>query len=87
MHWTKRSPNLQREPPVDVVRALPEALRTGLDIGLMADVLGRYRQALYPVNTKIDAACERNVAVLRDLGLIGPNIDAPSLLDLTIANG
>ena len=30
---------------------------------------------------------ERNVAVLRDLGLIGPNINARSLLDLTIAGG
>ena len=79
---------LQREPPVDIVRALPDALRTGLDVDLMADVLGRYRQALYPVNTTIDvAACERNVAVLRDLGLIGPDIGARPLLDLTIAGG
>jgi NitT/TauT family transport system substrate-binding protein len=79
---------LQREPPVDIVRALPAPLLVGLDIGLMADVLGRYREALYPANTKIDvAACERNVAVLRDLGLIGPDIAARPLLDLTIASG
>ena len=79
---------LLREPPVDIVRALPAPLLAGLDIDLMADVLGRYRRALYPVNTKIDvAACERNVAVLRDLGLIGPEIAARPLLDLTIANG
>jgi len=79
---------LQREPPVDIVRALPAPLLVGLDIGLMADVLRRYRQALYPANTKIDVgACERNVAVLRDLGLIGPDIAAQPLLDLTIASG
>jgi hypothetical protein len=71
---------------VDVVRALPAPLLTGLDVGLMAEVIGRYRQALYPLTTTIDvAACERNVAVLRDLGLIGPDIDAKPLLDLTIA--
>lgn len=77
---------LQREPSADVVRALPAPMLAGLDIGLMADVLGRYRQALYPVDTKIDVvACERNVAVLRDLGLIGPDIAARPLLDLTIS--
>jgi len=79
---------LQRVPPVEVVRALPAPLLTGLDVGLMAEVIGRYRQALYPVNTTIDvAACERNVSVLRDLGLIGPDISAQPLLDLTIAGG
>jgi NitT/TauT family transport system substrate-binding protein len=77
---------LQREPAADVVRALPAPMLAGLDIGLTADVLGRYRQALYPVDTKIDvAACDRNVAVLRDLGLIGPDIAARPLLDLTIS--
>jgi NitT/TauT family transport system substrate-binding protein len=79
---------IQRGSPGDIVRALPAPLLTGLDIGLMADVLGRYRQALYPVNTTIDvAACERNAAVLHDLGLIGPEIAARPLLDLTIAGG
>ena len=78
---------LQRAPPTDVVRALPAPLLIGLDTGLMSDVLGRYRQALYPVTTTIDvAACERNVLVLRDLGLIGPDIAARPLLDLTIAS-
>ena len=77
---------LQREPAVDIVRSLPAPLLTGLDIGLLSDVLGRYRQALYPLNTTIDvAACERNVVVMRDLGLIGPNIAARPLLDLTIS--
>jgi NitT/TauT family transport system substrate-binding protein len=74
---------LQREPPVNVVRALPAPMLAGLDIDLMADVLGRYRRALYPTNTKIDvAACDRNVAVPRDLGLVGPNIASRPLLDL-----
>ena len=77
---------LQREPAVDIVRSPPAPLLTGLDIGLLSDVLGRYRRALYPLNTTIDvAACERNVVVMRDLGLIGPNIAARPLLDLTIA--
>jgi NitT/TauT family transport system substrate-binding protein len=79
---------IQTATPADVVRALPAPLLIGLDIGLMSDVLRRYRQALYPLNTRIDvAACERNVLVLRDLGLIGPDITARPLLDLTIANG
>ena len=73
---------------MDIFGAFAVPLLGGLDIDLMADLLGRYRRALYPVNTKIDvAACERNVAVLRDLGLIGPEIAARPLLDLTIANG
>ena len=75
-----------RRATADVVRALPPPMLAGLDVDLMANVLGRYRQALYPINTTIDvAACERNVAVLRDLGLIGPDIAAAPLLDLTIA--
>jgi NitT/TauT family transport system substrate-binding protein len=79
---------LQRMPAADAVRALPAPLLVGLDIAVMADVLERNRAALYPMNTVIDvAACERNVAVLRDLDLIGPDITARSLLDLTISTG
>jgi NitT/TauT family transport system substrate-binding protein len=79
---------LQRMPPADAVRSLPAPLLVGLDIAVMAGVLERNRAALYPLDTVIDvAACERNVAVLRDLDLIGPDITARSLLDLTIATG
>ena len=39
-------------PGADVVRALPAPLLIGLDIGLMSDVLGRYRAALYPAQHK-----------------------------------
>jgi NitT/TauT family transport system substrate-binding protein len=76
---------LQQVSPVDAIHTMPAPLLAGLDIPLLADVLERYRAALYPTTGAIDvAACERNVQVLRGLGLITPDIAAAPLLDLTI---
>lgn len=85
---TKGLAELQRMPPADIVRALPSAMRAGLDIGLMESVIGRYRAALYPTSTVIDvAACERVAASLKDVGLIKPDVSATAVLDLSVATG
>lgn len=83
---TKGLAALQTMTPGDAVRALPQALRAGLDIPLMEQIIGRYRAALYPVNTIIDVpACERVVETLKFIGLIKPELTAAQVLDLTIA--
>jgi NitT/TauT family transport system substrate-binding protein len=83
---TKGLTELQSMTPGDAIRALPSALRAGLDIPLMEQIIGRYRAALYPVNTVIDvAACERVAETLKFVGLIRPEITAAQVLDLSIA--
>jgi NitT/TauT family transport system substrate-binding protein len=83
---TKGLALLQRLSPADVVRALPGAMRAGLDVPLTEEVIGRTRAALYPVNTVIDVpACERVADTLKYIGLIKPEIVASEVLDLTIA--
>jgi len=76
---------LQAEPPETIVKALPPPLLAGLDVGLLADVLGRYRAALYPATAALDvAACGRVVDTLLALGLIKPDLDWKRVLDLSI---
>jgi NitT/TauT family transport system substrate-binding protein len=83
---TKGLALLQRMSPADVVRALPGAMRAGLDVPLTEEVIGRTRAALYPVNTVIDVpACDRVADTLKYIGLIKPEIVASEVLDLTIA--
>ncbi len=83
---TKGLVELQRMTPAEAVRALPAPLRAGLDIPLTEEVLGRYRAALFPLNTVIDpAACDRVAETLKFIGLIKPEITAEQVLDLTIA--
>jgi NitT/TauT family transport system substrate-binding protein len=79
---------LQSLSPSDVVKALPVAMRAGLDIEMTEEVIGRNRAALYPGNTVIDkAACDRVADTLKFIGLIRPEISASQVLDLTIASG
>lgn len=76
---------LQEVPPETAVKALPPPLLAGLDVALLADVLTRYRAALYPTTGVEDvAACQRVVDQLIALGLIGPDLDWKRALDLTI---
>jgi NitT/TauT family transport system substrate-binding protein len=84
---TKGLALLQSLSPSDVVKALPVAMRAGLDIEMTEEVIGRTRSALYPENTVIDkAACDRVADTLKFIGLIRPEISAAQVLDLTIAS-
>ncbi len=76
---------LQEVPPEITVKALPPSLLAGLDLTLLADILTRYRAALYPATGAIDvAACQRVIDTLIPLGLIGPDLDWKRVLDLSI---
>ena len=84
---TKGLALLQSLSPSDVVKALPVAMRAGLDIEMTVEVIGRTRAALYPGNTVIDTpACDRVADTLKFIGLIRPEISAAQVLDLTIAS-
>jgi NitT/TauT family transport system substrate-binding protein len=77
---------VQQRPPMDAIRSMPAAMLAGLDVPLLAEILEQRRAALYPTTAAIDvAACERNEATLRSLGLLKPEVTTQSLLDLTIA--
>jgi len=85
---TKGLQALQSMTPGEAIRALPSALRAGLDVPLMENIIGRYRAALYPTSTAIDvAACDRVAETLKFIGLIKPEVTASQVLDLTIAAG
>jgi NitT/TauT family transport system substrate-binding protein len=84
---TKGLALLQSLSPLEVVQALPAAMRAGLDVAMTEEVIGRTRAALYPVNTVIDTqACDRVADTLKFIGLIRPEISASQVLDLTIAS-
>jgi ABC-type nitrate/sulfonate/bicarbonate transport system substrate-binding protein len=76
---------LQQAPPETAVSTLPPALLAGLDVGLLADVLRRYRAALYPPNARIDVdACQRAFETLVSVGLVGADLDWRKTLDLSV---
>jgi NitT/TauT family transport system substrate-binding protein len=77
---------MRRMKQEEIVAALPRELTTGMDTALLADLLGRYRESLYPETVKIDLESARRVAEsLRVGGLLAPNADVAGLQDLTIA--
>jgi NitT/TauT family transport system substrate-binding protein len=79
---------LRTMPQDDIVAALPRELTTGMDTALIAELMGRYRESLYPDTVTIDLASARRVAEsLRVGGLLAPNADVDGLQDLTIAGG
>ena len=79
---------VQSVQPEEITAALPKALLAGVDTGLLTEIFGRYREALYPTIGAIDiAACQRVVDTLKFTGLIKPEIRAEQMLDLSIASG
>jgi NitT/TauT family transport system substrate-binding protein len=68
-----------------LVAALPKEMTTGLDLKLFGDILGRYRDSLYPEALTIDLdAAKRVVQSLIVGGLIKPDADISGLHDTTI---
>jgi NitT/TauT family transport system substrate-binding protein len=69
----------------ELVAALPKEMTTGLDLKLFGDILGRYRDSLYPEALTIDLdAAKRVVQSLIVGGLIKPDADISGLHDTTI---
>jgi NitT/TauT family transport system substrate-binding protein len=68
-----------------LVAALPKEMTTGLDLKLFGEILGRYRDSLYPEALTIDLdAANRVVQSLIVGGLIKPDADISGLHDTTI---
>jgi NitT/TauT family transport system substrate-binding protein len=69
----------------ELVAALPKEMTTGLDLKLFGDILGRYRDSLYPEALTIDLdAAKRVVQSLIVGGLIKPDADISGLHDTAI---
>ena len=72
----------------EIVAALPKELITGMDTGLLGELLGRYRESLYPETVTIDLASSQRVAdSLKVGGLLAPNADVAGLQDTSIVGG
>jgi sulfonate transport system substrate-binding protein len=68
-----------------LVAALPKEMTTGLDLKLFGEILGRYRDSLYPEALTIDLdAAKRVLQSLIVGGLIKPDADISGLHDTTI---
>jgi NitT/TauT family transport system substrate-binding protein len=75
-------------PVEEVAAALPKELVAGGDRPQLLDILGRYRNSLYPDGTKIDlAAAERVNDALKDSGTLDAPVDLSKLLDRQIVGG
>ena len=76
----------QRDAPIGRLReSLPSELLVGGDGERFDQIVGRYRESLYPVDVRIDkAACERVVNSLRTGGALEADIDLDRLLDLEV---
>ena len=71
-----------------LVAALPKEMTTGLDLKEFGEILGRYRDSLYPDNVKIDLdAARRVVQSLIVGGLLKPDANISGLHDTTIVGG
>jgi len=72
--------------PEDLAKALPRELTAGADMGELRDVLGRYRDSLYPTEVAIDLSASNRVAeTLKTAGLLKPDADTSGLYDTSIA--
>jgi sulfonate transport system substrate-binding protein len=77
---------LRTMPQTEIVSALPRELTTGMDTALIAELMGRYRESLYPDTVTIDLASANRVAEsLKVGGLLAPNADVSGLQDMSIA--
>ena len=71
-----------------LVAALPREMTSGLDLKQFGEILGQYRDSLYPDNVTIDvAAADRVVQSLIAGGLLKTGANLSGLLDTTIAGG
>jgi NitT/TauT family transport system substrate-binding protein len=71
-----------------LVAALPREMTSGLDLKQFGEILGQYRDALYPENVNIDvSAADRVAQSLIVGGLLKPGATISGLLDTTIAGG
>jgi NitT/TauT family transport system substrate-binding protein len=71
-----------------LVAALPREMTTGLDLKQFGEILGKYRDSLYPETVTIDvAAADRVTQSLIIGGLLKPGANISGLLDTTIAGG
>lgn len=75
---------VQSAPVSELIAALPGELTAGADMAELVTVIDRSRRSLYPPRVTIDvAACDRVAESLRISGLVGPNVKAESVLDLS----
>ena len=77
---------VQSAPASELVAALPRELTAGADMNELVTVVDRYRHSLYPTRVAIDvAACDRVAQSLKIGGLLKSNVNAESVLDLSIS--
>jgi NitT/TauT family transport system substrate-binding protein len=71
-----------------LVSALPKEMTTGLDLKQFGEIIGQYRDQLYPDNVTIDREAAKRVAQsLVAGGLLKPGFDISRLHDTTIVGG
>ena len=71
-----------------LVAALPREMTTGLNLKEFGEILGRYRDSLYPEVVTIDLDAAKRVAQsLMVGGLLKPDANVSGLHDTTIAGG
>lgn len=77
---------LQRSAPIATIReSIPSELLAGGEGELFDQIIGQYRESLYPESVVIDvAACERVVNALRVSGALTDPVDLGVLLDTAV---
>jgi NitT/TauT family transport system substrate-binding protein len=79
---------MRQMPQQEIVAALPRELTTGMDTALLGELLGRYRESLYPDTVAIDMESAKRVAdSLKVGGLLAPSADVGGLQDTSIVGG
>ena len=76
----------QRTAPIPEIReSLPAELLVGGDGARFDEIIGRYRESLYPESVAIDVeACARVVNALEVGGVLAPGLDLDTLLDTEV---
>jgi sulfonate transport system substrate-binding protein len=82
----QRGLQAQRTAPIPEIReSLPAELLVGGDGERFDEIIGRYRDSLYPDSVAIDvAACERVVHALKTGGVLTADVDLGTLLDTKV---
>jgi NitT/TauT family transport system substrate-binding protein len=79
----------QRTAPIPEIReSLPAELLVGGDGERFDEIIGRYRESLFPESVAIDVeACARVVNALEIGGVLAPGVDLDTLLDTEVVEG
>jgi hypothetical protein len=71
--------------PADLLAALPGELTAGEDLDLLADIVGRYRESLWPTEVTLDPEpAERVIASLAQAGVLDEPLPLDAILDTTV---